>query len=296
MSPFDDVSETQHQVETRALAHSTWQFAGLVDELSAPGAWLRAQLLDRDVFVRRADSGQLRCFDNACAHRRFPLCTTRAGSGRLECGFHGWVYDDDGVPIGIPRNKELFGFDRAKQQSLRLPEHRVQLVGRFVFVATGAAPPLDAFFGGYHSTLTALSTALGPVSRHTEEQLPTCWKHSVARSIEDHRPPAFDGQLLGTDFSSPAELRGVREGLHASVTNTRAAGTIAHQLFPNTRIAVGLTGALVSAHRPVGSAQTRLEHTWLPWKSQPLPVPALSGSDVTAGWYRAVFDSLGGTP
>lgn len=126
--------------EMTKLRRSRWDLAALVGELARPDTWVRRTVLGLDVFVQNV-GGTLRAFHNVCSHRLFPLCREPRGAGPVRCGFHGWVYDGRGVPIGVPRNKELFQLTREEQEALALPQLRVAVRGEAVLLAAEDLPP-----------------------------------------------------------------------------------------------------------------------------------------------------------
>jgi len=70
--------------EQRRFAH-VWTFLGLAADVAREGDWFRAAIGVRSVFVQRIN-GQLRGFENRCAHRFFPLRVTDKGNGPIVCG------------------------------------------------------------------------------------------------------------------------------------------------------------------------------------------------------------------
>jgi phenylpropionate dioxygenase-like ring-hydroxylating dioxygenase large terminal subunit len=43
-----------------------------------------------------------RALEDRCAHRNAPLSRGRVRDGRLQCGYHGWTYDSDGLLVEVP--------------------------------------------------------------------------------------------------------------------------------------------------------------------------------------------------
>lgn len=210
--------------EQRALAAQCWQFIGVADDLAADDAWIRSTLFGRDVFVQRFE-GELRGFDNACAHRGFPLRRARAGTGPVRCGFHGWAYNKDGVPTTIPRNAELFGLSREQRAALALPAIRVAAIGRFVFGALGAARDLVSYLGPYADVYRAIDAALGPRLAFESHAIAADWKLHAEVSLDDyhlasvHETTFGAGEPLGTD-----NVVYRRDGLHSCYLKRRDAG------------------------------------------------------------------------
>jgi len=131
--------------EQEAVFRRHWLYVGTLAELAEPGAWITAELGGRSWIVTRTHAG-LRCFRNVCSHRHSRIFEAERGCGPLRCGYHGWTYDSEGVPTGLPGQRDNFDLTPSERLSLRLPQGRVASVGNFVFMAenpTGVSPEDD---------------------------------------------------------------------------------------------------------------------------------------------------------
>jgi phenylpropionate dioxygenase-like ring-hydroxylating dioxygenase large terminal subunit len=73
----------------------------------APSSELRrspiARTIDSTPIVLWRDStGAARAMEDRCAHRRTPLSAGKVVDGVLQCPYHGWCYDGDGIAVRIP--------------------------------------------------------------------------------------------------------------------------------------------------------------------------------------------------
>ncbi len=241
------------QVERERLAKSTWQFFGLTDELVSDGDWLRKTVLGRDIFVQNF-GGRLRGYHNVCSHRGFPLRRCGKGNGAVQCGFHGWLYDSEGVPTGIPRNAELFQLDREGQKALALPAVRIEVVGRFVFVAfSGEVAPVRDYLGAYAAVFSAVSGRMGKAFFHDDSPTKANWKLCMEITLDDYHPLVLHPTTLGS--GEPPKVFQCyyrRDGIHSCFLKRRDAewtfetywqeltegkvdrtGYKVHQVFPN---------------------------------------------------------------
>ena len=81
----------------RRIFRRTWQYAGHTGELAEPGSFVSTRAGDVPIVLVRDRDDVLRAFVNVCRHRGYLLCD---GSGRretLQCPYHAWTYDLDGV-------------------------------------------------------------------------------------------------------------------------------------------------------------------------------------------------------
>lgn len=122
----------------------SWQFAGHVSSLAAPGDHLTLDIAGRPVFLVRGAEGKVRGFYNICRHRagRIVSETTDGvaarGAERFRCQYHGWVYGLDGQLQRAPEMGEARDFDPS---CIRLGEIAVAEWQGWLFVSLNAAPP-----------------------------------------------------------------------------------------------------------------------------------------------------------
>ncbi len=68
--------------------------------------------------------------------------------------YHGWLYDADGIPRGIPENAAAFSLGETDRAALALKPYRLETCGRYVFVCMADdPPPLRDFLGRVYDDL-----------------------------------------------------------------------------------------------------------------------------------------------
>jgi carnitine monooxygenase subunit len=82
--------------ERTAIHYRSWHYAGSTQELTQPGSYLIARILDQAVIVIRDKDQVLRGFHNVCQHRAHELLTGRGQVGVITCPYHAWSYGIDG--------------------------------------------------------------------------------------------------------------------------------------------------------------------------------------------------------
>jgi phenylpropionate dioxygenase-like ring-hydroxylating dioxygenase large terminal subunit len=169
--------------EARRLFGAGFVFAGMTDELANERDFVTLDYPGAAIVVQNF-KGQLRAFQNVCAHQFARLQDEPRGNRLLMCRYHGWNYDASGFPFGIPRRSEykLGDVDRA---CLSLKPFRVETCGRFVFVcAPDCAFGLRDFLGGFWQTLEELSGHLGREHRFAELPHRANWKLLVENVLD----------------------------------------------------------------------------------------------------------------
>jgi anthranilate 1,2-dioxygenase large subunit/terephthalate 1,2-dioxygenase oxygenase component alpha subunit len=80
--------------QPRLFEGPTWNFLCLETEIPNPGDW-RATFVGRmPVVVVRDEQGEIRAFENRCAHRGALICLDDGGNAKdFTCVYHAWRYD-----------------------------------------------------------------------------------------------------------------------------------------------------------------------------------------------------------
>ncbi|MBL8796972.1 MAG: Rieske 2Fe-2S domain-containing protein [Planctomycetia bacterium] len=133
-----------HEAERSAVFGNTWHFAGRLDQLTAPGAFVTLDIAGEPVLVVRDAAGVLRAFSNVCRHRAAVVMNEPCGmASKLRCRYHGWTYDLAGQLRGTP---EFEGVGEFARDEHGLPELAVSTWGPLVWVHLGRpAMPLAEF-------------------------------------------------------------------------------------------------------------------------------------------------------
>ncbi len=151
--------------------------------------------------------GTLKAFQNVCSHRFSRIQCDRKGHRSLTCPYHGWTYDAEGVPVGIPGNREAFGFDDADRRALALEAYALEVCSHFVFVRMSReGPGLRAFLGSIFGILEHLAE--------------TC-------------PDRFDSQQIEWDFNWKIGMDNAAEGYHVPLIHPES---FALMLKPGLRL------------------------------------------------------------
>jgi vanillate O-demethylase monooxygenase subunit len=98
---------------------SAWLPVATSEQLAASGGMLAVRLLDTPWVLVRLDGAVTALLDR-CPHRRVPLSagqvvTTDEGQ-RIECGYHGWRFDESGRCTSVP----ALGFDAPVPKGMRV--------------------------------------------------------------------------------------------------------------------------------------------------------------------------------
>ncbi|WP_164722108.1 aromatic ring-hydroxylating oxygenase subunit alpha, partial [Haloterrigena salifodinae] len=86
-----------------------WVYAGHANSISDPGQYFTRTIGDRQLIVVRGHDGDIKAFDNVCAHRGSKMVedtpmTDPGDAKRIKCPYHLWTYDLEGELKSTPKS------------------------------------------------------------------------------------------------------------------------------------------------------------------------------------------------
>lgn len=187
LSPEAFYCSDWHARELQAVFSRRWLYVCTLAELVECGSWVTVAQGGRSWIVTRTPAG-LRCFLNVCSHRHSRILQGDRGCSPLRCGYHGWTYDADGVPTGLPGQRDNFDLSATERLALRLPRGHVASVGNFVFMAENpvAARPEDDMSDLAVDLLLKLSETFACPYATGERVWASNWKAGVENTLEPY--------------------------------------------------------------------------------------------------------------
>lgn len=85
---------------------NTWYCVGWSETVPA-NVIVPIKVIDRELVLFRDQSGRAAALVNRCPHRFAPLDRGRICNGRLQCGYHGLLFDGDGRCVENPHGKGI---------------------------------------------------------------------------------------------------------------------------------------------------------------------------------------------
>ena len=82
--------------EKREIFLKEWQLVGSHSQIKNPGDVLVAEIANNPIIISRQKDNTLKGFYNVCQHRGGPLAYENCSLSKLQCKYHGWVYDLNG--------------------------------------------------------------------------------------------------------------------------------------------------------------------------------------------------------
>lgn len=263
-------------LERERIFARSWQYAGPLEHVSAPGSYMATLAGHIPVVVTRDQEGALRAFVNVCRHRASVIVDGSGCRETLQCPYHAWTYGLDGTLRRAPRSEREEGFDPG---GLSLLPVAVDVWGPFVFVNpdAGAAPLADAL-GTLPAIVARSGLDLSTLRFHSHHEWPidANWKVALENYLECyHCPVAHPGFSKVIDVDPDAYVLSVSPTFSSQIGPVRASALAAgggapyvpegdvtqsqyHFLWPNTTINIAPGPQNISLERwvPDGAGRT----------------------------------------
>ncbi len=168
-----------------------WLFAGSVFELPNHEDYRSVEIAGISVILQNFH-GRIRAFNNVCTHRFARIHADKQGNRQLKCPYHGWTYNEDGLPYAIPHKPLISEVTPATLCQYRLSAWHVTTLGPLIFIKkqrpddTLDDNALERQIGKYAGPLRELASACGELVEHTDYELKANWKLVVENTLEGY--------------------------------------------------------------------------------------------------------------
>ena len=145
--------EIYRREQARIFLGATWHFVGLEAEVPGAGDFKTTFVGEMPVVIVRDRSGDLRAFENRCAHRGALICIKDRGNAeRFTCVYHNWTYDLEGNLASVAFRRGIQGkggmAPDAQPETGAPRKLRTATLCGLVFVTLAeATPSLEAYIG-----------------------------------------------------------------------------------------------------------------------------------------------------
>jgi phenylpropionate dioxygenase-like ring-hydroxylating dioxygenase large terminal subunit len=205
------------QKELATIFANCWIFAGFKTDIPNENDWFTTRVGLDSLIVQNCGEAT-RAFRNVCSHRFSRICDQEKGSGVLRCPYHGWQYDQEGIPCAIPKKPRFPELNAERIRELALDQYQTGNCGDLVFVRKNPeGPTLEEYLGEMYATLEAISLCLDKTVEKSSQQVRANWKINVENTLEAYH--------VGFVHSATFAKVGLQErgfkfvGIHSSVSS-----------------------------------------------------------------------------
>jgi len=195
---YTDAAITQR--ETERIFRNSWQYVGSLNQLAAVGDFVTAEVGGVPVVVvRTADrvSGLI----NVCRHRRHEVMKGCGNAKVLQCPYHAWTYDLNGILKAAPRADREPNFCVDDYPLLKL---KVNTLGPWVFANLDEnSQPLSQYFGAVLDVIAGSGIDLNSMELWSREQWQSDsnWKTMLENFLE-----CYHCQVAHPGFSAAVDV------------------------------------------------------------------------------------------
>ena len=200
--------------EYEKVFKKSWLLAGLTDDLAKNNDFVTFEIYGRSVVVQNFN-GKLAAFQNVCAHRFNRIQGATKGNRPFLCQYHGWTYNSEGLPIGVPQKSS---FDPAELECAHLKKYAVDTVGRFVFVKmdTDDKTTLVEYLANFHERLLEMSKHIAEELFYEDVPHAANWKLLVENVNEGYHCPILHKEsFIKSGFCKIAAINTEFSGKHS---------------------------------------------------------------------------------
>lgn len=228
-----------HDLDMEAVFAASWQHVGHEDQVRDTGQHIVDRIAGNPVIVIRGTDGALRAFYNVCRHRGGPLALKDGTCEMLQCKYHGWTYQLDGMLRGVPHMNRTELFDK---NDYGLIPVRLAIWDGHVFVSLAKHPlPLAELVAGIRERIGGRGLAGLTFARRMEYEVRCNWKVYVDNFLEGYHVPyvhpelfkLYDFQQYRTEVFDWCSLQvGPLSGNGANVYSA-GGEALYYQIYPN---------------------------------------------------------------
>ena len=175
--------------EKKAIFYRTWQLAGHVEQVAAPGHYFTANIADQSAIVIRGKDQALRAFHNVCSHRAHRLLTGSGNIKSIVCPYHAWSYGLDGSFRAARHQHEVAHFEA---DLFCLKPIRLEVLCNFIFLnldpaAVGLAEQAPELEGEVRKAIPELNELTH--AQRLRYEIAANWKTLVDNYLECYHCP-----------------------------------------------------------------------------------------------------------
>ena len=128
-------------------------------ELRQVNDYKALSVMDKPVLICRTDDGQIKAFENSCAHRGSQVAGTGRGNARrFVCPYHAWSYDNAGALKHVLHEKDFGEVERSCNGLVELPcLERAGLI--WVTLDSNSTLSIESFLCSYDEVLSQFDLA-----------------------------------------------------------------------------------------------------------------------------------------
>jgi phenylpropionate dioxygenase-like ring-hydroxylating dioxygenase large terminal subunit len=191
---FDPDIFKQEQTD---IFEKQWNFVGLTNEVCNHNDYLKINFGNISIVIHNF-SGELKAFDNICTHRFCQIHADNSGNRPLQCPYHGWTFDQAGIPVGIPDAGSFECIDLKTRHAFKLKNWLLETCGSFIFVKKyDDGVTLEDYLGEGFSQILMFCKAIGKEVFKGSVNVDANWKVILENTLEGYHVNSIHKNTFG---------------------------------------------------------------------------------------------------
>lgn len=179
-------SDQIFESEKQSVFSNNWIFVCFKSDVANPNDFVAKKIGKIPVVVQNM-AGEVKAFMNVCSHRFSILQTQEKGNRALFCPYHGWAYNKEGIPSGIPKKPLFKDFSKEELCDLKLKEYKLEACGDLYFVhLSEPSQSLKEFLGDFYEDLLMISQGKEEQIDENRISIYSNWKIIVENTLESY--------------------------------------------------------------------------------------------------------------
>lgn len=175
-----------YESEKDSVFHNNWMFICFKSDLAKPNDFVTKKIGKIPVVIQNMN-GEVKAFMNVCSHRFSLLQLQEKGNRALFCPYHGWAYNKEGIPTGIPKKPLFKEFSREELCELKLNEYKVEACGGLYFIHINEPKmSLKESLGEFYEQLENMSLSSYELIDTNRITIKANWKIIVENTLESY--------------------------------------------------------------------------------------------------------------
>lgn len=184
----------QFEREKKKIFANTWIFAGFKHDFQKDNDFRTLKVNDIPIVVQKM-KGEVKAFLNICSHRFSKIQVSEFGNRPLLCPYHGWAYNSEGIPVGIPKKPLFKKYNKKELCEMKLKEFRVERCGSLYFLTlNNKIKSLKEYLGEYYKEIEEMTNGFGKQIDVNRMKIKSNWKVIIENTME-----AYHLGLVHTD-------------------------------------------------------------------------------------------------
>jgi len=172
--------------EKMKIFHDNWIFVCFKHDVSNINDFITKTIGEIPIVIQNLNNN-IKAFQNVCSHRFSTLQTKPKGNRGLFCPYHGWAYNKDGVPNGIPKKPLFKEFTKDELCKLKLKEYNLECCGDMYFIHINEPKQsLKEYLGEFYSILENITKGKNLLVDTNPINIKCNWKIVVENTLESY--------------------------------------------------------------------------------------------------------------